>query len=151
MITEVFGDFFLISLSQNNPSLPVFTPAEKFMSSSTMSISSMLGNEEIWFGLKSVWTLLYSNCSKISKALNTLLLSSMTKILASTIGFLSMIQSYKLEPYPPAMCKIFGRFLYNFFTPNFKKVLLNKIILLIFRYLNIWHKNGLYFWHRIKL
>src|SRR5690606_23624169 len=87
MITDISGARFRISFSQYKPSFPVFTPAEKFMSSRIMSKFFKASYEDNSLGVRKVLTVRYSNFRRSSRAVSTFLLSSTMRILASFICY----------------------------------------------------------------
>src|SRR5690606_1164411 len=86
MITDISGARFRISFSQYKPSFPVFTLAEKFMSSRIMSTFFKASYPDSSLGVRMVLTVRYSILRRSSRAVRTFLLSSTMRMWASFIG-----------------------------------------------------------------
>ena len=85
MITGSPGAISCMRRSQKSPSLPVLTPAEKFISSRTRSTGRLSRTERMLFGFEAVSTSSNSSSRSSSREVSTLLLSSTIRIVPACI------------------------------------------------------------------
>ena len=118
MITGSSGAISRMRRSQKSPSLPVLTPAEKFISNRTRSTGRLSRTERILFGFEAVSTPSNSSSRSSSREVSTLLLSSTIRIVPACIKSFSG----KVIRFPvtlQASVKIFDTFGLLFCTNHF--------------------------------